>query len=117
MNTFFKYIKTLIIFLSSIIIIPIFLTIFNLLKIKTNRIIIIILGAILMFIIGLIIGKKSKSKGYLNGLLVSVISILILLILSLFFRFPLNINTLIYYTILVLATVIGSMLGINKKIK
>ena len=117
MNTFFKYIKTLIIFLSSIIIIPIFLTIFNLLKLDTNRIMIIIIGSILMFILGIIMGKKSVSKGYLNGLLLSVISILILLIISLIFRFNLNINTLIYYVILTLATIVGSMLGINKKAK
>lgn len=117
MNTFYKYIKSLIIFLSSIVTIPIFLTIFNLLKLKTNRIMIIIIGAILMFIMGLIMGKKSESKGYLNGLLLSVISILILLIISLIFKFPLNINTLIYYIILILATVFGSMLGINKKTK
>jgi len=117
MNTFYKYVKSLIVFLSSIIIIPIFLTIFNLLKLKTNRIMIIIIGAILMFILGIVMGRKSISKGYLNGLLLSVISILILLIVSLIFRFPLNINTLIYYIILILATIVGSMLGINKKTK
>ena len=117
MNTFYKYIKSLIIFLTSIITIPILLTIFNLFKLNTNRIMIIIIGSILMFIIGLIIGKKSESKGYLNGLLLSVISILILLITSLILRFQLNINTLIYYTILVLSTTFGSMLGINKKNK
>lgn len=117
MNAFYKYIKSLIIFLSSIVTIPIFLTLFNLFKLKTNRIIIIILGALLMFIMGLIIGKKSESKGYLNGLLLSVISIFILLIISLIFRFPFNINTLIYYIILTLATIVGSMLGINRKTK
>lgn len=117
MNAFFKYIKSLIIFLSSIVTIPVFLTIFNLFKLKTNRIMIIIIGAILMFIIGLILGRKSESKGYLNGLLLSVISLLILVLVSLIFRFPLNINTLIYYIILVLTTVVGAMLGINKKSK
>lgn len=117
MNTFYKYIKSLIIFLSSIVIIPIFLTIFNLLKLKTNRIMIIIIGAILMFIIGLILGRQSESKGYLNGLLLSVITILILVITSLIFRFPLNINTLIYYVILAITTIFGSMIGINKKTK
>lgn len=117
MNTFYKYIKSLIIFLSSIVIIPIFLTIFNLFKISTNRIIIIIIGALLMFIIGLILGKKSESKGYLQGLLISVFSILILVLVSLIFRFQLNINTLIYYVILILASVTGAMLGINKKAK
>jgi len=117
MNAFFKYVKSLIIFLSSIVIIPIFLTIFNLFKIETNKIIVIIIGAILMFIIGLLMGKKSESRGYLNGLLLSVISILILVLLSLIFRFSLNINSLIYYVILILSTVIGSVLGINKKAK
>ena len=117
MNAFFNYIKSLIIFLSSIVVIPIFLTIFNLFKLETNKIIVIIIGAILMFIIGLLVGKKSESKGYLNGLLVSVISILILVLLSLIFRFSLNINSLIYYIILILSTVIGSVLGINKKAK
>lgn len=117
MNTFYKYIKSLIIFLTSIVIIPLFLTIFNLLKLKTNRIIIIIIGAILMFVLGLILGKKSESKGYLQGLLLSVITILMLVILSLIFKFPLNINTLIYYIILTITTILGSMLGINKKTK
>lgn len=117
MNTFYKYIKSLIIFLSSIVIIPIFLTIFNLFKLKTNKIMIIIIGALIMFIIGLILGRKSESKGYLNGLLLSVITILILIIVSLIFKFSLNINSLIYYVILIISTVFGSMIGINKKTK
>ncbi|MBQ3020906.1 MAG: TIGR04086 family membrane protein [Bacilli bacterium] len=117
MNTFYKYLKSLIIFMSSIIIIPFFLSLFNLLKLETNKIMIIIIGSILMFIIGFILGRKSNSKGYLNGLLLSVICIFILVILSLIFRFSLNINTLIYYVILVISTVFGSMLGINKKVK
>ena len=117
MNTFYKYIKSIIIFLTSIVTIPILLTIFNLLKLKTNRIMIIIIGSLLMFIIGLILGKKSESKGYLQGLLLSVITILILVILSLILKFPLNINTLIYYVILTITTILGSMLGINKKTK
>ena len=87
MNTFYKYIKSLIVFLTSIVTIPIFLTIFNLFKLKTNRISIIIIGAIIMFITGLLLGKKTKSKGYLNGLLLSVISILILSLVSLIFKF------------------------------
>ena len=117
MNTFFKYIKSLIIFLSSIIIIPFLLTLFNLMKLETNKIIIIILGAIIMFIIGIITGKNTNNKGYLKGLLVSVVCIFILVILSLIFKFTLNINSLIYYIILVISTIFGSMIGINKKKK
>ena len=117
MNYLYKYVKSLIIFLSGIVIIPILLTIFNLLKLQTNKIIIIILGSILMFVIGLILGKKVEKNGYLNGILLSVITIMILLILSIIFRFKLNYNTLLYYTTLIISTVFGSMLGINKKSK
>lgn len=117
MNIFYKYIKSLIIFLSSIVIIPIFLTIFNLLNLSTSRIIVIIVGALLMLTIGFITGKNSNSKGYLNGLLISIIAISILLIISLIFKFKLNINSLIYYIILVISTTLGSMIGINKKTK
>lgn len=117
MDFFKKYISSLLIFLSSLIIIPLFLTIFNLFKLQTNKIIIIIIGSILMFFMGFILGKKIQKNGYLNGLLLSVFSILILLILSLIFKYNLNINTLIYYVILVISTTFGSMIGINKKIK
>lgn len=118
MNTFFyTFLKSLIVFLSSIVIIPFFLTLLNLMKLNTSKLIIIIIGAILMFIIGIITGRNTNSKGFLKGLLVSVISILILVILSLIFRTPLNINSLIYYIILVISTVFGSIIGINKKNK
>ena len=70
-----------------------------------------------MFIIGIITGKNTNNKGYLKGLLVSVVCIFILVILSLIFKFTLNINSLIYYIILVISTIFGSMLGINKKKK
>jgi len=117
MNTIFKYIKPMIIFFSSIIIVPLFLTILNLLKLETNKTIIITITSIIMFIIGIILGKNSNNKGYLKGILFSTICILMLIIISLLFKFSLNINSLIYYIILIIATTFGSMLGINKKSK
>jgi len=117
MNTIFKYIKPLIIFISSLIIVPFILTILNLLKLETNKLIIIIVYSIIMFVIGIILGKFSNNKGYLRGLLFSTLCILILTLLSLIFKFTLNINSLIYYVILIISTTFGSMLGINKKSK
>lgn len=117
MNTIFKYIKPTIIFLSSLIIIPFVLTILNLLKLETNKTFIIIISSILMFVIGIILGRKSNNKGYLKGLLFSSISVLLLTILSLILKFTLNISSVIYYIILLISTTFGSMLGINKKSK
>ncbi len=117
MNHLYKYIKPMLIFISSIIIIPILLTIFNLFKLRTNKVIVIIFGSILMLILGFLTGKKSQSKGYLSGLLLSVICIFILLILSLLFNSKININSFIYYIILIISSILGSMIGINKKKK
>ena len=70
-----------------------------------------------MFIMGLIVGKRVEKNGYLNGILLSIVSIIILLFISFIFHYKLNINTLMYYSILIISTVFGSMIGINKKIK
>lgn len=117
MNFFYKYIKSFILFLLYIILFPIFLTIMNLIKINTNKIIIIIFGSIMMFIIGFLLGKKTNKNGYLNGLLLSTISVFFIFILSLIFRYSININSLIYYLILIISTIFGSIIGVNKKIK
>lgn len=117
MNFFYKYIKSFILFLLYIILFPIFLTIMNLVKINTNKIIIIISGSIFMFIIGLLLGKKTNKNGYLNGLLLSTISVFFIFISSLIFKYSLNINSLIYYLVLIISTIFGSIIGVNKKIK
>lgn len=117
MASIMKYLKSIIIFISSIVIIPLIFTIFNLFGISTSKIFTIIVSAILMLIIGFITGRSSTSKGYLNGLLLSIICVLLLVIISLIFRFQININSLIYYVIMIFATVMGSMIGINKKVK
>lgn len=117
MNFFKNSIKSLLIFLGYIMLFPFFLTITNLLKLNTNRIIIIITSSILMFIVGYILGKKINKNGYLNGLLLSIICTFIFLLLSLIFRFNLNFNSLLYYLILIVSTIFGSIISINRKIK
>jgi len=112
-----KFIKPTIIFIISIILIPLILALINIFNIKTTKIEIIIISSILMLFLGFIIGKKSKNKGYLNGILLSCICISIMLILSIIFSFKLNINSLIYYIIILFSTVFGSMLGISKNNK
>lgn len=117
MAILFKYLKSFIIFFISLLIIPGILTIFNLFNIHINRIIIIIISSILMLVIGFITGINSNSKGYLNGILISTISVLFMLLLSLIFRVSININSLIYYVIIIFSGCFGSMIGINKKNK
>lgn len=117
-----KYLKNLGISLLYIII-PILVltflsTLFNYFGLFNNsimKIVKIIIPIVSMFIGGFIIGKKQGKNGWLEGLKLGLI---FLLILTLFNMFGLNgsfsIKMVIYYLILTIATILGSIVGVNK---
>lgn len=83
-------------------------------KLLTIFKILIILSS--MFTGGIIIGKNSKQKGWLEGIKLGLI---VTVILVLFKYLGLNqkflITNIIYYIILIISCTLGSMIGINKK--
>lgn len=83
-------------------------------KLLTIFKILIILSS--MFTGGIIIGKNSKQKGWLEGIKLGLI---VTVILVLFKYLGLNqkflITNIIYYVILIISCTLGSMIGINKK--
>ena len=119
MNKAIDYLKTLLyIFLPiSILNIPLsILYYFNIINIKTLNIIIPLLIIISMLFGGIYIGKKANKKGYLEGLKVGIIIIILFLITNYFaYKLKINSKTLLYYILLLIVTTMGSMLGINKK--
>ncbi len=64
------------------------------------------------FIGGVYIGKKSNSKGYINGLKLSGIIIFIFLILSIILN-NFKVSRIVYYLITTTCITFGSMIGIN----
>ena len=72
------------------------------------------LSILFFFIGGVYIGKKTISKGYINGLKLSLIMILIFLLSGIIFN-SLKLSILIYYLIVTACITFGSMIGINKK--
>ncbi len=64
---------------------------------------------------GYIVGKACDKKGWLEGLKYAGIMIVIFALLTLMFKLGFTINTLIYYSIIIIASTIGSMIGINMK--
>lgn len=117
-NNLKKYSKFLIIWTVLLMIYIFLLLILNytgLLKysviVKFNFIII----AIMSFILGVFMGKKTTKKGYLEGLKIGLIITIILFILNLIFYRSINLNTFVYYLIIVVGSIFGSMLGINLK--
>ena len=68
------------------------------------------------FIGGFILGRKSINKGWLEGIKLGLICIFILFIFNfLAFNQGYSLNNLINYLIVLLANILGSMIGINTK--
>ncbi len=81
-----------------------------------TNLILFIFNATLFFIFGLKSGKKANSKGFLEGIKIGGLFLLVLIIISLFTNKTIfSLSTFIYYLVLMLASVAGGSIGINKK--
>ena len=116
-----KYLKTIAIAISitlSIILILMFLATLlnynNILNIKITNILKIIIPLFSVALGGYIMGKKAEKNGYLEGLKIGLIIVILLLIPNLIF-FSINIKDFIFYLILIISSIFGSMFGINMK--
>ena len=87
----------------------------NIIKSNMATIITIIIPLLSIFLSSLYIGKNSIKKGWLEGIKLGLIIIVSFITINLLFYNKFNIRNLIYYLILLLSSVLGSMLGINKK--
>lgn len=93
-------------------------TLFNYINLFNNsimNIIKIIIPIISMLIGGFIIGKKTGKNGWLEGLKLSIIFIIILTIFNyLGLDHKISLKTVIYYLILIISTIFGSIIGVNR---
>ena len=114
-----KYLKSLLYILISIIVFSLIITLFSYFDILKSPFLDIVktISIILSFMIGgLYIGKKSGSKGYIEGLKIAFTSIIILFWLNLLgFNNLFSINLLILYITIIISTTLGSIIGINKR--
>lgn len=67
-----------------------------------------------LFLGGIYIGRHSNKSGYLEGLKIGLIFIVFLLILNLLLH-SFELKNLFYYLILILSSIFGSIIGIQKK--
>ena len=68
------------------------------------------------FIGGLYIGKNSLNKGYINGLKLSFVIVILFLIIGIAVN-NLSYSRIIYYIIITICITFGAMIGISKKVK
>lgn len=115
MKNLLKYLGYYTLFLITLVFITSLLNLIGVNSTITNFLI-FIFNISLFFIFGLKNGKKANNKGYLAGLKVGGLFLLVLLIISLFTSKNLfSLTTIIYYLVLILASTLGGSLGINKK--
>lgn len=114
LNYIIKYLKTLAIPFISLIIMSILFSITNLLGFKTNNIFILIAMSIVMFISGYLLSKEFTKKKYIHGLIFGIITSILYLLLSLIFNKELTFNTFIYYVVIIISSMLGSMFSSAK---
>jgi len=118
-----KYLKKLgmsfVYILSSLFALTFIITIlsyFNIMNDKIVSIFKIIIPIISLFIGGFYIGKNSNKKGFIEGLKLSLLfSIIVIIFNFLAFDSSFKLKYLLYYLILIISCIAGSMIGINKK--
>ena len=103
----------------TIIVLSIIITFFNYFNIISDNIISIfkiLIPIISLFIGGIQIGKRSKNKGWLEGLKLGLIFSMFLLIFNfLAFSNSFKLKYLLFYLIIIISSIFGSMIGINRK--
>lgn len=115
MKNLLKYLGYYTLFLITLVFITSLLNLIGINSTITN-LLIFIFNISLFFIFGLKNGKKASNKGYLAGLKVGGLFLLVLIIISLFTSKNIfSLSTFIYYLVLILASTLGGSLGINKK--
>lgn len=88
---------------------------FNWMGMKMVSIMEIIIPIFTLFVGGLCMGKKSTKKGWLEGVKLACIFLVILILFNyLGLQNKLELKNLIYYFILIASCVFGSMIGISR---
>ena len=68
-----------------------------------------------ILISGIILGKKATSKGYLEGIKLGIFMILLCFLITLVTGQDLKIRILLYDSMILITSILGGMIGINKK--
>ena len=119
MNNIKKIGKAFLITTLTMLILILILTILNYIDFingKITNILKIIIPLISIGIGGFTLGKKANKNGYLEGLKFGLILTTIIAITNLLF-FNISIKDIVFYIILIISSIIGSMIGINRKKK
>lgn len=120
MKSLIKYLKLIGLFIGIVLIFSLLLGLLNLvgLNYKVTSVLNIIMMVMLFLIFGIIEGINTSKKGYISGLKIGIIFLIIMIIFNLIvFGSSFSISRIVYYIILLFSSVFGAMIGINRKKK
>lgn len=115
MKRIIKYLKVLAVPIIGFILIPLIISLFNIFGIEINKIVLIIISSLILLVTGFLIGIHSTKKGFINGMIVGLVFIMFLLVIGLIVGAKFKISSIVYYLILLMCSIMGSILGINGK--
>lgn len=114
-----KYLKSILYIFISIMLFSIIIGTFSYFNILNNslvKVFEIIAIIVSMFIGGIYLGKNSNKKGFLEGIKIGLIMIAILFLFNfLGFGNMISLSNVVYYIIILISSILGSIIGINKK--
>lgn len=88
---------------------------FDIISLKTLSIFKIIIPLVSIFIGGFYMGRKANKRGFLEGIKFALIFIIIFIVISFILDEIINSKDIIFYLIILITSVFGSMFGINTK--
>ena len=92
------------------------LSYFNIFNDNITKIMKYIIPIISTFIGGIMMGNRTNKKGIIEGLRLSFIIISIFMLFSIILS-SFKLQSLIYYLIIIITTIFGSLIGVQKKIQ
>lgn len=118
LNKYLKYLKAFLFIIIPTLTFTLILSFFTYKNLLNNQISPYILAftvLICFFTSGLYLGNKVEKKGFLEGIKIGLGTIILFVISSLIFKLKINLISIIYYSILLISSIIGSMIGIGKR--
>lgn len=113
-----KYLKTFLFTILSMFLlhlIPITLNYFGVISNKITNVFNIIILFVVCLLSGIVIGKKANNKGYLEGVKIGGMISGLFLLTSLVLKNKITLVKIIFYLLIIAISIIGSIIGINKK--
>ncbi len=114
-----KYAKVLLYILVPILILSVIVSLlyyFNFINIVSSSYLKLIITLLSTLVGGIYIGNKATKKGWLEGIKVGFeVVVLLFLISYLGFDKGISIKTMIYYFLIIASSMLGSMVGINRR--